>query len=500
MSALRSDDDEGKIRVQLVSVDPRYAVPDADMAVPGTLRRGGLSSVVNYLLGFSGDDDAAAAASAMDTGGLESSSNNKQVDFDFLVDNRFLRTSISGYVRSHNVSAEELVVIHFVPRLPKPEPSPPPPPLPDWVSCLSCPPSLGGVLISACYDGNIRLHNAIDLNPVHTLGAHAGAIRTLACTSSGGLLASGGLDQQLLVHEVVVGGGGGGVSKAGKTGAFKGATLAPAFNCREGHASSVESCAWSFGDVAVGGGGGSTHTLASGDWDGKLCLWSLDAGKLGGGGGGGDAASAKKRKTGTEAGALTAGVTTVAPKSTTKLHASCVSGLAWSSASPNIMYSGSWDYSVKAFDANREDVILTLNGSRVVSCLAKSSHSEVLATGHPDCHVKLWDVRVNKSVGAVMTADDSLKPDHGAWVTGVTWDDVRPFNLATASQDGTVKAWDVRCSLPLYTLKAHVKPGKPKAGKEEGKALAVCYGENSNSIFSGGNDCQVRKFTVAGGV
>jgi len=50
-----------------------------------------------------------------------------------------------------------------------------------------------------------------------------------------------------------------------------------------------------------------------------------------------------------------------------------------------------------------------------------------------------------------------------------------------------VKTWDVRCSLPLYTTRA-----QKKGGEEDGKGLAVVYGEGA--VFVGGSDCEVKKF------
>ena len=482
-----SSDEVGKIRVQLVSVDPRYTVTDADMAVPGTLRRTGLAAVVNYLLG--NDEDKEESGKKGDDDDDESSMKisspkSNRIDFDFMINNRFLRTTVSGYVRANNVSAEDLLVIHFLPRMTKPEVSrDEPETLPDWVSSVKCDDATG-VLVSACYDGVLRVMRQSDLSVLSSAVAHGSAIKTLSLSSSfeGLLVASGGLDHQVVVHEYV-----------GESESSAPARLSPRLACQGGHSSSVESTAFS--------GAGPTTSLASGDWDGKLCLWGLDTSALSQASDLSSSSSsttvAKKRRVVGSSSPSVPSLSIVAPLSVTKLHASSVSGLAWSTVTPSLLYSGSWDHSVKAFDTERLDVVLTLNGSRAVGCLAKSYHSEVLATGHPDCHVKLWDVRVSKGAGGVLTHDDVLKPDHRGWVTCVAWDKERPFNLSTCSADGTVKTWDVRCSLPIYTIKAHVATGKGRAGKEEGKALGVCYGESGKSIFSGGSDCIIRKFTNA---
>lgn len=77
---------------------------------------------------------------------------------------------------------------------------------------------------------------------------------------------------------------------------------------------------------------------------------------------------------------------------------------------------------------------------------------------------------------------------HRAYVSGVSWDPERPHNLSSCSYDGTVKTWDVRCSLPLHTVRAQAKG-------DEAKGLAVCYGHGA--LYAAGSDCEVKRFGVA---
>ena len=58
----------------------------------------------------------------------------------------------------------------------------------------------------------------------------------------------------------------------------------------------------------------------------------------------------------------------------------------------------------------------TLSNSKVVTSLAYSERAELLASGHPDHIVRLWDARA--SGDAVV----KLKlASHVGWVTGVCW-------------------------------------------------------------------------------
>ncbi len=447
-----------KVRVKLTSMQPKYSVDSSEIAVPSDVRRGGLSKLVNFMLG-NVDDDESESDNSDDEGagsGIRTSVSS-MIPFDFLIHGRFLRTTLAGYMRANNVSAEDVVDIHFMPRLTKPEEeSSPDEPLPDWVSALASPAADSDVFFSACYDGSVRVHSSATTSLLSNLPCHSSPIHSLA--SKGSLVASASTDQQLLLHS------------------YDSATssLTTTTSCMDGHTNTVEAIAFS-GD----------SLMASGDHDGNLSLWDIssqssylsnDT----------SAATAKKRKTSS----LTAStIATLSPSSSSKLHTACISFLSFSTQNPSVVFSSSWDYSVKAFDVGRQDPILTLNGARVVTCASKSRESDILATGHPDCHIKLWDVRTTKAAAAtVSTSDASLRPSHKSWVSGIRWDPNTSYNLSSCSHDGTVKTWDIRCTLPLHTIKAHPS--------NDAKALDLLYGADS-SLFTGGSDCLVKKFSNA---
>ncbi|GMH72098.1 hypothetical protein TrRE_jg5633 [Triparma retinervis] len=459
-----SDDDEMnvedrgvKVRVQLNSLVPEYSVPKDAIAVPSEVRKSGLSKVVNYLLG---NVEGGGDSSDSDDDSVEGNkASDKSVDFDFLIKNRFLRTSVSSYMRANNISAESVLQIDFVPKATKPENQGESEALPDWVSGLYFD---AGTLFSACYDGTVRGMGGDKLEITSSLAAHGAPIRCIDGNGQG-LLATGGHDQQLLVHEY----------PANKQ------SLATAYVCAEGHSTSVESVAWCKGE----------SRLASGDFSGRLCLWDVSAAAQTSAQ---NPSSSKRQKTSSKTSKGSSPETLQAALST-PLHNSSISGLVWSSDKSAVI-TGSHDYSVRAFDVEAQGPALTLNSNRVVTCLAKSFFSDVVATGHPDTQIKLWDMRMKKNGGSddsVITADTTLRPSHKSWISCISFDPNQVYNLTSASHDGTVKTWDVRCSLPLHTIKGHV--GKIGDDGERGKALALAYGKDGG-IYSGGSDGEVKRF------
>ena len=178
-----------------------------------------------------------------------------------------------------------------------------------------------------------------------------------------------------------------------------------------------------------------------------------------------------------------------------------------------MVITGSWDHSIKVWDIEEQDCIVTLNGSRVISCLDTSYYTtNVVATGHPDCTIRLWDTRAsingnstatNKEVGSLqqVVSDNIFRPSHKAWVSAIQWSKYNPYHLASTSHDGTIKLWDIRSSLPLHTVKVF---GKTKSDKNNNnksgtrhKGMALAYGDITNGmIFGGGTDCLVHQYRL----
>jgi ribosome biogenesis protein len=332
--------------------------------------------------------------------------------------------------------------------------------------------------------------------PIHCLATAASAAMT-STTTNKVWIATGSMDHTLQLHTI--------------NDDSSNIDVALHASCTGGHSSAITSV-----DI-----NGQTQSLASGDWDGNLCLWDFGSTVATA-----NTPAAKKSKTGTSTSSTAASshqaqAPTLRPKASIRAHTSNISGISWGNHlqttthatagndAQNLhhLITGSWDHSIKVWDMERQDCLLTLNGSRVVSCLDTSYHSAgIVATGHPDCTVRLWDTRTTttattddaaKPSSLAVFADTTFRPSHKEWITAVQWSRDNPYHLASTSHDGTVKLWDIRSALPLHTYRAFAK---------KDKGLSLCYGsssssksnsENSNTIYVGGTDCIVKQLQCA---
>lgn len=91
--------------------------------------------------------------------------------------------------------------------------------------------------------------------------------------------------------------------------------------------------------------------------------------------------STKKRKVETT-------IVNIKPFAIIESHSNAVSSIAIGNG---ILYSGSWDHTIKQFDIETQSNTVTLNCEKVVLSLGLSEN--MLATGHVDDCVRVWDIR-----------------------------------------------------------------------------------------------------------
>ena len=506
-SSSDSEDDKGnQVRVSLklsANVQDRsLEVPSEPIAVPADIGRKGLSAVINHLLGRSSttkeDKDSDDSDSDSDSDS-EQQEGGKLVplNFEFILSgakNRLLRKGVEKEARQHGLSLEQAIAITYFPASNGPELSDEHESLPDWISSLSL---QGNLLCSGCYDGTLHLYKEQILDD----RSHDGLVKLDSTVVSSGpikcvdtvlmddgtmWIATACLDHTMHIHNYSPS------SSSSKLNMYG--------QCKQDGLS----CAMTSLDFSP-----SSKLLASGDGHGCICIWDVhqqdDVS--------GSSKSTKKLKT-AQGGKSSKSIKSIFPQvSMVSSHTQPVSGISWgnhhlqNASSRNgectvsnltHLISGSWDHSIKLWDVERQDCLITLNGSRVVSCLDTSYHSEgVVATGHPDCTIRLWDVRANDSnlKQQSLVSDNTFRPSHRAWVSSVHWSKFNPYHLMSTSHDGSIKLWDIRSSNPLHTIRVFPK---------DEKALCLAWHEDKKNgsssqhgiIFAGGTDCTIKQLKL----
>ena len=473
-------------------------IPKEPIAVPSSIRKRGLSAIVNHLLDRKviSDDDT-------NNNSDDSDDNEDQlpaIPFDFLLNSKLLRLSLDTAIRKEGLSTEHAIELEYFPARLPPRKDGESDVLPDWINVMDYNHSSGsegnsseggikGVLFTGGADGSIRSFQSTttsgssSLQQMCSVMAHTAPIKCLSTTSflngsnnQSTLVATGSMDQTLITHLY---------------NPSSSSTLNLHAVYTGGHTNSI-------GSVALNNNSGGTEggsdkiIMASGDWDGGLAIWSIPTSEeIADTNNNDEENSSLKKQKGIKGSKVTSSNNTsiheVKPLQSIKAHSTNISGISFTHNNSSTIITGSWDHSLKIYDINRMDNILTLNGSRVITSISRCCNSNVVATSNSDNTVRLWDMRTDGSGSSTMSnggMDKSLRTSHKGWISNVCWSNVDPYILGSTSHDGTLKVWDIRSSLPLHTVKAVSKKGE--------KVLCLSFGENV--IYSGGSDCVVKQF------
>jgi ribosome biogenesis protein YTM1 len=396
----KEEDQVEKIRISLRIApgvnDVSIEVSSDPIAVPADLRRKGLSALVNHMLG------RRVRATNEEEKSVDEPDDEDNVlpalPFDFILNGRLLRMGVEAAARRDGLSLEEAIELQYFVAQPAPRHSTSSEDIPDWVSTLSFSSGIqhknlenssqyvDGLLFCGCYDGSIRAlspYNCSVITATKSQGAHSGAIKCMdtklmnigsADDEVQFLVASGSMDQTLFTHTLST-------SRSDDTDIVANPSLTLHCSYIDGHTNSIESLAL---DRTLSG----EMILASGDWDGSLCLWkvprhvdgtSMESYSKRGG------VSSKKRLKVDQKSTIAECSATVSPVAKWDSHTASVSGIVWGVRGDNgkkHLITSSWDHSCKVWDVERQECALTLNGSRVVSALGRCINSDIIATGH----------------------------------------------------------------------------------------------------------------------
>jgi ribosome biogenesis protein YTM1 len=429
------------VEVRFTTRDARWRVSDAPIQLPTRLTRAGLSEVINHLL-------------AADDSGYKSR------PFDFLLEGELLRGPLGKALAKQGLSGEAVATLEYIECVPPPKPERTSAHQ-DWLGALAAHPGGSGLMLAGCYNHAAYVWDAEGRQRAELAG-HTAAVKAVAWLrgSDAAMMraATGSKDHTVRMWRL---------EQASRDSAMTCVCEASLV----GHTSSVESLT----------ANPSADRLCSGAWDGGLHLWSLEdvaeAAARTGGNGGSDGQSSKRAKGQRGSSAQTASAPAdVSPKATFTGHQGSVNALCWPTAA--LIYSGSWDGTIREWQVDVETTSATLAGQPAVLCLDVSLESALVASGHSDHALRIWDSRLQSSAMRLRLA-------HKGWVSDVRWCPHRPQLLASACYDGSVRLWDVRSTIPLHEITKH-----------EGKALCVAW-DGAERVASGGSDAQMRTASLA---
>ncbi len=142
-----------------------------------------------------------------------------------------------------------------------------------------------------------------------------------------------------------------------------------------------------------------------------------------------------------------------------------------------MLASGSWDHTIRLWDAVTGEHLRTLTGHTAgVYCVVFSLDGRTLASGSFDKTIRLWD-GVTGVLRRTLTG-------HADWVYSVAFSpDGR--TLASGSDDTTIRLWDVGTGVHQRTLVGHTGPVRSVAFSPDSRTLASGSWDKTVCLWDG---------------
>lgn len=333
------------------------------------------------------------------------------IEFDFLINEKLLRTPLTEHLTEYSISNEVTVDVEYIIRNPAPEPEDC---LlhDDWVSACSI---QNKYILTGCYDNTIHLWT-IKGNHKLVIPGHNGpvkAVEWVKLDNENGIFVTGSHDQNAIlwhwnVHENAV----------------------QCVNVLRGHERGIE-CIRVQPEQGL--------LFASAGWDTFIKLWSSKLDED-------DSPDSSKKQRVNESGESSK---TRVPIVTLQGHKEAINGLAW--VDVNTLCTASWDHTIKLWDIELNGIKKEIVGNKAFFDVDYSKLNNLLVTGSADRHVRIYDTRSND--GAVVKGTYT---SHTQWIQTVRWSLNNEHLFISGGHDKVVKMWDLRSArAPLFDFTGH---------------------------------------------
>ena len=447
-----SDKSQVKIRLFTREKEESLHVQDTPMYAPISLKRYGLSEIVNHLLGT-----------------------DKPIPFDFLIDGELLRTSLDEYLVKKGLSSETTLNLEYTRAI-----------LPpsylssfnndDWVSSLDVDKE-SMYIVSGSYDGIVRTWDMSGKVQKQYAG-HSGPVKAVKVISATRLVSAGN-DRTLRLwktknESLKLDNNLGNELEDDDENIEDGKTLA----ILEGHKAPVVSV-----DVS------NNSRILSASYDNSIGFWSTiykemtavdpmeefnnSSNRI-------STAAKKRRKLTLKDGSIRRR----APLALLESHKAPVEAASFDLNDNTVGYSVSQDHTIKTWDLVTSRCVDTKTTSYSLLSLAQMPTLNLLACGSSARHITLHDPRVNST--SKITQQQLI--GHKNFVVSLDTCPENEYILCSGSHDGTVKVWDVRSTTAMYTI-TREDPSVEKGVND--KVFAVKWAKNVG-IISGGQDKKIQ--------